>query len=64
MSLVELQILGFLSIGPQVSVTAEVGLSFTAEANVLIGAALDMNPSSANVDFLDENHSCMDSNSC
>lgn len=53
-NLVELQIPGFLSVGPQVSVSAEVDLSFHAEADILVGATLDMKPSFAQLDFIDK----------
>ena len=53
-NLVELQIPGFLSVGPQVSVSAEVDLSFHAEADILVGATLDMKLSFAQLDFIDK----------
>lgn len=59
-NMVHLQIPGFLSIGPQVSVTAEVDLSFNAEADILVGATLDMEPSLAQVDFINNQNSWID----
>ena len=56
-NLIELQIPGFVSIGPQVSISASIDLEFDAEAEILVGAKLDLDPSEAKVDFLDENNS-------
>ena len=56
-NLIELQIPGFVSIGPQVSISASIDLEFDAEAEILVGAKLDLDPSEAKVDFLDESNS-------
>lgn len=56
-NLLELQIPGFVSIGPQVSISAAVDLKFQAQADLLVGAKLDLDPSEAKVDFLDESNS-------
>lgn len=50
---VALQIPGFLSIGPQISVNAVVDLYFQAEADILIGGQLDIPYGNARLDFLD-----------
>lgn len=48
-----LQIPGFLSIGPQISVSAVIDIYFQAEADILIGAKFEITPGKARLDFLD-----------
>lgn len=56
-NLIELQIPGFASIGPQVSISADIDLEFDAEADILVGAQLNLDPSEAQVDFLNNENS-------